>query len=214
MILIIVFKNKHNYYTASISTHPPPSPVKNCVWALLFYFFFCNYNTFSMVCTRQNMLRATSAGSVQDRTCYKQHLQDLYKTEHVTSNICRICTRQNMLRATSAGSVQDRACYEQHLQDLYKTEHVTSNICRICTRQNVLRATSAGSGPARNCNVILSRGKRAFSSPETVSRQSLKPTSGTPPTSYLIGNRRTSSRSNMAREWSCLLTSIQYQSQE
>jgi hypothetical protein len=63
MILIIVFKNKHNYYTASISIHPPHTPVKNYVWALSFYF--------------SSVITTLSPWCVQDRTCYEQHLQDL-----------------------------------------------------------------------------------------------------------------------------------------
>jgi len=74
---------------------------------------------------------------------------------------------------------------------MYKTEHFISNICRIWTI-NELQCDSQ-------------QGQQSFLFTR-VSRQALKPTLGTHTTSYLIGNR-----SNMAREWSCPLTSIQHQ---
>ena len=78
---------------------------------------------------------------------------------------------------------------------VYKTEHVISNICRIWTTMELQCESQE-----RQQSFLFTR----------VFRQALKSTSRTHPTSYLIGKRGAFSRSNMASEWSCPLTSIQH----
>ena len=60
MIFIAVFKNKHNYYEPSIST-PLPSE-KLCMRTFILF---------------PSVIATLSARFVQDRTRYKQYLQDL-----------------------------------------------------------------------------------------------------------------------------------------
>ena len=60
MIFIAGCKNKHNYYTPSISTPLPSEKLCMCPFILF-----------------PSVIATLSPRRVQDRTCYKQYLQDL-----------------------------------------------------------------------------------------------------------------------------------------